>query len=247
MNTPEKVINWLLNEGIITEDQAELLKSAYIEFSPKDEEQIELLIASGLTRAEAIDTLKRAGKLSSGDENLKKEMQATISETAAELYANQLYDAMYDLGTDDEQMANIMNDENLTAADWVLIISKYNEIGPGSFIQDIDGDFSGETQKKYESKVAEVLIEAVEQGDEAALDLLCKEFYNGTAGMLGTTDEFIEAIFANASEELLAKMYERYSEVNTGRDIIKDIKGDFSFSTEDKYIRMITEAYSKYR
>ncbi len=170
---------------------------------------------------------------------------STLSNEDAALYASQLQDAMkggffFGLGTDDEQFASIMDNENLTSADWVKIIKSYNE-QYGSFIKDVDDDFSGETQDKYQAKIANVLLEAAENGDSEAIDLLCEEFYNGTAGQWLTADEFVATIFENASDEVLAQMARRYNSV-TGSDIFKDIKGDFSFGTEDSYIARINEA-----
>ena len=151
----------------------------------------------------------------------------------------------FGLGTDDEQFASIMNNENLTSSDWVQIIKCYNE-QYGSFIKDVDDDFSGDTQDQYQTKIANVLLEAAENGDSEAIDLLCKELYNCTAGQWLTADEFVAEIFKNASDEVLAQIARRYNSV-TGSDIFKDIKGDFSFEIEDNYIARLNDAIIKCR
>ena len=164
--------------------------------------------------------------------------------------ASNLHDAMkggffFGLGTDDEQFASIMNNENLTSSDWVQIIKCYNE-QYGSFIKDVDDDFSGDTQDQYQTKIANVLLEAAENGESDAIDLLCKELYNCTAGQWLTADEFVAEIFKNASDEVLAQIARRYNSV-TGSDIFKDIKGDFSFEIEDNYIARLNDAIIKCR
>lgn len=246
LTTPAQVIDWLLNEGIITDEDAQLLKSAYTNYSDKEESQIQALVATGMSREEAIAKLEDAGKLDSNNaSSLNEEYTATLSDEDAQLYANQLHDAMKGgffggLGTDDEQFNSIMNNSSLSSSDWVKIIQLYND-SYGSFIKDVDDDFSGTTQDSIQAKIADHLLEAAEKGDEDAIDLLCEEFYNGTAGQWLTADEFIAEIFAKGSDDVIAKMARRYASV-TGSDIFKDIKGDFSFGTEDKYIARINEA-----
>ena len=164
-----------------------------------------------------------------------------ISDEVAAIYADELYQATAGrLGTDDEQFESILNNEDLSAEDFVKIIAIYNE-KYGSFIQDVEGDFSGEKQDTIMNKIADKLIEAAENGDEEAITLLCQEFYNGTAGMNGTADEFIGRIMSTASDEVLAKMLEQYAEVNDGADIITDIKKDFSGQTQDDYISKLNK------
>ena len=157
--------------------------------------------------------------------------------------ASNLHDAMkgglFGWGTDDEAFASIMNNSDLTSDDWVKIIASYNE-NHGSFIQDVDGDFTGDVQDKYQAKIADVLIEAAKNGNEQAIELLCQEIHNGTAGQMGTADEFIAEVFAKADDEVLAQIINHYE-----GDIISDIKGDFSGETEDKYVAQINNAIIK--
>ena len=251
MNTPESVIDWLLEGGIITEEDASLLRQAYSSsYSEEVQEQIDNLMATGRTYDEAVEFLTESGKITQDSSSgLNREIEKSITDSKASELAGQLHDAMkgglFGWGTDDEQFAAIFNNDNLTSAAWVKIIQKYNEDGK-SFITDVDRDFTGETQDEYQKEIANRLLEAAESGDPDAIELLCEEIYNATAGKLGTADEFIDAIINNASDEVLAKIIDNYPDVNNGSDIFSDIKGDFSFETEDRYIARLNEAYINY-
>lgn len=250
-NTPGEVIDWLLSEDIVSEEEAQLLRNAYSSYTEKEQAQIDALVATGkYTYEEAVEKLQSSGKISENTSGLNEEVVNTISDEDAKLYADQLHDSMkggffFGLGTDDEQFDAILNNANLNSSDWVKIISQYNE-NYGSLIKDVDDDFSGDTQDKIQAKLADFLLDAADKGSDDAIKLLCQEFYNGTAGQWLTADEFIERIFSKGSDEIIAKMARHYNEV-TGSDIFKDIKGDFSFSTEDNYIKRINDAISKYR
>ena len=251
MNTPESVIDWLLEGGIITEEDASLLRQAYSSsYSEEVQEQIDNLMKTGMTYDEAVEFLTESGKITQDSSSgLNREIEKSITDSKASELAGQLHDAMkgglFGWGTDDEQFAAIFNNDNLTSAAWVKIIQKYNEDGK-SFITDVDRDFTGETQDEYQKEIANRLLEAAESGDPDAIELLCEEIYNATAGKLGTADEFIDAIINNASDEVLAKIIDNYPDVNNGSDIFSDIKGDFSFETEDRYIARLNEAYINY-
>ncbi len=251
MNTPGAVIDWLLEGGIITEEDASLLRQAYSSsYSEEVQEQIDNLMKTGMTYDEAVEFLTESGKITQDSSSgLNREIEKSITDSKASELAGQLHDAMkgglFGWGTDDEQFAAIFNNDNLTSAAWVKIIQKYNEDGK-SFITDVDRDFTGETQNEYQKEIANRLLEAAKSGDPDAIELLCEEIYNATAGKLGTADEFIDAIINNASDEVLAKIIDNYPDVNNGSDIFSDIKGDFSFETEDRYIARLNEAYINY-
>ena len=177
-----------------------------------------------------------------------EEEKTVITDEAADLFAKQLYDATAGrLGTDEQQFNDILNHPDLTADDWVKIISSYNE-AYGSFIQDVDGDFSSMSGKEdIMTQISGKLLEAAAAGNEDAIDLLAKEMHNGTAGMRGTADEFIAGVMNAASDEVLAAIMESYSEVNDGASIYEDFKGDFSGKTEDAYIKRLNEILAKMR
>ena len=171
-----------------------------------------------------------------------KSKNEVISDNLALSFAKQLYEAAAGRdGTDEEKVESILNNDDLSAEDYVKIISIYNE-KYGSFIQDIDGDFSGEKQDELMNKIADELIEAATNGSEDAIKILCKEFHNGTAAMSGTADEFIDRIISTANDDILVKMIENYSDVNEGSDIFTDIKNDFSGKVQDDYIDRLNSA-----
>lgn len=174
-----------------------------------------------------------------------EEDEATISDEVAAIYASQLYEATAaHWGTDENQVASILDNPDLSQADIAKIIYAYNE-EHGSIVNAIDGDFSGKDNTKYQQIIADALLSQVENGDEKALEILCKEFYNATEGKLGTSDPFIERIFENTSYEILAKLALNYGKVNDGADIFKAIKGDFSGAKEDDFIKKLNEALAK--
>ena len=177
-----------------------------------------------------------------------EDQQTVITDDAADLFAKQLYEATAGrLGTDEQQFNDILNHPDLTADDWVKIISSYNETY-GSFIQDVDGDFSKASGKEdIMTQISAKLIEAAAEGNQDAINLLAKEMHNGTAGMNGTADEFIAGVMNAASDEVLAAIMESYSAVNDGANIYDDFKGDFSGKTEDAYIKRLNEILAQMR
>lgn len=248
LKTPEKVINWLLSIGSVTEEEADLLKRAYANYSDEDQAKIDALMKQGLTYEEAVEELTSSGIISSDNSDLTETVQkpeTTISETAAKLYAENLYDSMKGgifggLGTDDEQFNSIFYNDDLTPDDWVLIINNYNN-SYGSFIKDVDGDFYDTAQDDIQTKIADRLLEAAENGNENAVMLLCSEIYNGTAGIsFGTADEFVTRVFDKASDKVLTEIVQNYNNVNNSI-LLTDIKNDFSFKTEDNIVARINE------
>ena len=153
---------------------------------------------------------------------------------------------MKGLGTHKDTVRAILEESNLSDADLVKVMDNYNK-NHSSLIQDIHGDFSSETRKNYENLLANTLIRQVRNGDETALKLLCKEIHNSTSGMTGTANVFIKKIFdtaesADDGSEIMKKIKDNYSKYNSGEDIYTAIRGDFSFSTEDKYVQILDNA-----
>lgn len=253
--TPEDVISDWLKDGIINDEQANKLRNSYTVYSDKDESLINLKLEAAqvnnpdVTRDEIIEKLIQSGDISVPKESSSNKITEEKINVDAKTISNTLFSAMKGLGTKNAQVEEILTNENLSSADWVEIIKQYNQ-DYGSLIHKINDDFSGKKQDEYEEKLAKVLIEQVKEGNEDALNLLCKEFYNSTAGMLGTCDEFIAAIFENAGDEVLARLARKYSEINPGQNIQDDIKGDFrnwfsSKNLEDKYVNAIINALAK--
>ncbi|MBQ8887485.1 MAG: hypothetical protein IJY61_07290 [Candidatus Gastranaerophilales bacterium] len=192
-------------------------------------------------------TTEELPELEAGNEEGSEE-KSVITDEAAAQFAKQLYDTTAGrLGTDDEQFMDILENPDLTSDDWVKIISAYNE-SYGSFIQDVDADFSAMSGKEdIMTSITSKLLEAAEGGSEEAINLLAKEFHNGTAGMTGTADEFISAFMNGASDDVLMAVMESYSEVNEGANIYDAVKKDFSGQIEDSYIARLNEILAKMR
>ena len=148
------------------------------------------------------------------------------------------------IGTDEAAFKSVLNNEDLSADDWVKIMLVYND-KYGSLIQHVDKDFSGIDQDDIMSKLGSKMLDAAKSGNVDAIDLICKEFHNATAEMLGTADEFIAEIMDNASDEVLTEVLQRYSTVNNGSDMVKDVKNDFSSDIEKKYVERLNKLLEK--
>ena len=176
-----------------------------------------------------------------------KTEDGVISDNIALTFARQLYEATENhSGKDKKTVSSILGNADLSSADISKIVSKYIE-KYGSLVEAIESDFAGENNKKYQKIVADALIEQATAGDDKAIELLCKEFYNATEAKNTTSDPFIQEIFDKAGYEVLAKLALMYSDVNEGSDIFNAIKGDFSGDKEDNYINKLNEALAKYR
>ena len=243
-----KAIQDIIPEGADINQVLEDLRGTYIRYSAEDESTISAYMKlASCTRAEAIEANKsKLGKPISDDKSeitAGNSSQTTITPAQAKVYAQELESAMKGWGTDDEAVANIMNNPNLNANDWVAIMVAYNTSGSDkSLMRDIAGDFSGETEKNYHTQIAKKLIEAAEAGDQNAIALLCDEFHNATGAHNCTDDYFIEAIFDNASPKILQQMIMNYDITGEGRNIFDDVRGDFSGKTEDNYLKKLQDA-----
>ncbi len=164
-----------------------------------------------------------------------------LSEEEATILAEELFDSMDGLGTDEEQFYAVLNNPELDSGDIVAVIYKYEELH-GSFIKQVQKDFSFGKEKEIMNTVADKLIGEAQQGNKAALKVLCKEFRGGTGDTHGTAEAFIERIFEKAGNKVLGDIVRNYADYNDGADIFKDIKGDFSFKKEDNYIEILNNA-----
>ena len=171
--------------------------------------------------------------------------KASIDDTQAQQYADKLFESMDGWGTDEKAFNEMLNDPNLTDDDWVKIISIYNQKygNKKSFIQAIDGDFSGKELNSIQDTISKKLLNAAKTGNLEAIKVLSEEFYNATAGMMGTCDEFIASVMKNADDETLAKLMTEYKN-NTGSEIYKDIESDFSGNTQKEYLEILDKAYT---
>ncbi len=182
------------------------------------------------------------------DEDSQEYVQeTTLSDEQVQEYAKQLHDAANGLFVADVTGINQMLDNSeLTNDDWVNILNCYNSEYDGSFVQDVDAILSSADKTKIYDKMTQKLLESAQQGNQDAINLLCSEMYNATAGKLGTADEFVESLFNNATDEDLANIMDNYNAV-TGSEIYKDIENDFSGKTEQNYINRLQTAYQNAR
>lgn len=167
----------------------------------------------------------------------------TLSEEQVAEYAQKLKDSMDDgLGVNEGAFNELINNEELSADDWVNILSYYESSFDNSFVQDVDGDFNGNDRTQIMNQMTSRILESAQQGNPAAIELLCSELHNATGDMWGTADEFVESVMNSASDEVLTSVMDNYNRV-TGSEIYKDFENDFSGQTEKNYLNKLSSAY----
>ena len=144
-----------------------------------------------------------------------------------------------------EEIKQTLSDENISADDFVSILSYYNSTYDDSIVQEID-KLPPWSKDEICDTLTKKILESVHNGNEEAVQLLCNELYNATADKWGTADEFVEYLFKNATDQDLASIMDKYKEVNNS-DIYTDIKNDFSGKKEDEYLQRLDEAYKNAR
>ena len=126
---------------------------------------------------------------------------STISDEDAEIYAEQLYNAMDGImGPNKQDLFDSILNSDLTADDWVKIISMYND-EYGSFMEDVAS--KSRLDDDVQTQIADYLLEAAENGNEDAQDLLYEELCNAM-NTPRKASAFIEEIMTNGSDEVLA-------------------------------------------
>lgn len=167
----------------------------------------------------------------------------TLSEEQVAEYAQKLQDSMDDgLGVNESAFSELINNEELSADDWVNVLSYYESTFDSSFVQDVDGDFNGNDRTQIMNQMTSRILESAQQGNPAAIELLCSELHNATGDMWGTADEFVESVMNGASDEVLTSVMDNYNRV-TGSEIYKDFENDFSGQTEKNYLNKLSSAY----
>lgn len=167
----------------------------------------------------------------------------TLSEEQVAEYAQKLQDSMDDgLGVNESAFSELINNEELSADDWVNVLSYYESTFDSSFVQDVDGDFNGNDRTQIMNQMTSRILESAQQGNPAAIELLCSELHNATGDMWGTADEFVESVMNGASDEILTSVMDNYNRV-TGSEIYKDFENDFSGKTEKNYLNKLSSAY----
>ncbi len=274
---PEDVIAELEASGNYDADFIAELRNSYITYSDEDEEKISTklqvlqMIDSGATREDAIAALQENSEIGDPVTDSTTELSSAptgnLTETAVKYDAEKLHDAMkgdktdflFGLGTNEEAMDELFNDESLTSSDWVSIMSQYSATYGSALVSDIDWDYvdASEKQTEYYEKIVDNLLSEIDAGNEEALTVLCQQIHGATAGQIGTANEFMEILFENISDEDLYKVYSAYSNATGGSDLIEDIEKDyqngyiFGFiagtdKTGSGYITKIDEAINKY-
>lgn len=240
-STPKEVADRLLKDEVISQEEYNKLKAAYDEYTDAQLEKIEArMTQKEISFEEAVEQL---GFIAKSDFDKK----FPLSESDAAQYANKLYDAMRGAGTDEKAVKDILENKNISDDDFVLIMEKYLGYsvdengnvsctnGKGSLIQHIESDFSWAstdlTEEEAMNLVGERLLNAANNGNEKAINIICLELMNATSGMTGTAEDFVNYIFENASPEMLAKIDKMYPQVNDGKTLTEDIKGDFSWAS----------------
>ncbi len=277
---PEDIISHWEKTGKITEEMADILRVEYTEYDEEDENTItQIMNVDGVSRIEAIEIAEKQGLLkdpiSSPNDSLKDiEKSQGDYVINVDRYAKDLHDAFggHLDGTDEDTLISILEDEDISDDDFVAIIKKYEELygvdndskGFVTMIEKETSNTDSGLEDRLTKKLADRLISAAMNGNEDAIDMLCKEIYSGTAGQNNTANKFLETVFGDnsqLSDKLIAKIAERYSVVNSGRDLINDIKKDydginlfgwhpwsdlFGYGEADKFIANIKEAQRKY-
>ena len=120
----------------------------------------------------------------------------------------------------------------LDSADLVKVISTYtNKKQYGSFTKAIEAGM-GEYLTKEErtaiiNKVMSACIEQAKNGSDDAIAVLCNEIYSATAQTWGYTGyNVLDSFFANADNDVIRAVKEKYSEHIEGHDLRSDINGE---------------------
>ncbi|MBQ3642888.1 hypothetical protein II906_13330 [bacterium] len=144
---------------------------------------------------------------------------------------------------DIDKLQNLV--DSLKPEDLAKVIKEYEQKYGKSFVKLIDRAGMSDKREALNEAVADKLVEAAKKGDVEIVDLLCKELYDGTAGKSGTADQFVKRVINNPNSDTMKVLYMvlcRYSSVNNGHSLNKDIKKDFSGSTEKKLLAILEQA-----
>ncbi len=226
--------------------------------SEQNKEQINKLTEQGLTYDEALNALRNKGLIKEDNSALNNEITEEnkaennavssnqLSDKQINVFTDELKNGFGMISTDKEQINSILDNKNISPDNFAKIIDNYNE-KYGSIVKALENSFPFKADKtEIMNLLADKLLDSAKNGNESAIKVLCKEIYNSTAGMVGTADEFIARIMDTADEKVLGKIVNNYADYNNGASIFKNIKSDFSFGTEDKYIDKLTNAFAKY-
>ncbi len=125
----------------------------------------------------------------------------------------------------------------LTSSDAVAVMKTYMDTY-GSII----GSVADRTDDKAMKYVTDLLADAARNGNKTAVEILCKEMYKATAGRNFSTYSFLSAFFTEGNKDIILMVYENYPTYNSGRTLAGDIKGEWSLSEKNDYIKLINDA-----
>lgn len=231
LDTPEKVIQYLLDNNHLTEEEAKYARNAFIYDSQED--SVKQSIAQYLGIGTDFDEIISLLGIDKNDTTLTEtpyENKSKLKAGEAKGIADDLKDSISGVnlfGYGHGAFTAILDRSDLNADDWVEIIAAYD----GNFIGDVNGESWWGSQKEIEETIAKKLLEAAKNGNDKAIEVLCKQIHNGTAEILGTANEFVDYILEHADKEVLAKIKVMYPDVNNNDTLIGDIKGDYSWLT----------------
>lgn len=183
------------------------------------------------------------------DEDYQKLVEKLNSKNETSNYVSAFKDA---LKNDKSEVKSLLKNLEGKDSELVDIIYEFNqnfenqtEDGTNSFIMQLDQNFINVNSQQ--KQVANALVNEAKNGNTKALELLCNEMHNGTAGIKnGTADAFIAQIFDSADSSLLKEIADNYSKYNDGADIRTDIRNDFIkgwfWGKEKEYINKINSA-----
>ncbi|MDD3237310.1 MAG: annexin [Candidatus Gastranaerophilales bacterium] len=237
LGTDEDVVNSILKDGNYTPEQMNQILSAYNktngslisdikgDFSGKAEKELKGIALKGLS--------------ASSEEPLSTEQLDMIS--------SELKSAMKGLGTDEDVVNTILKDGGYNSDQMAQILENYDTTN-GSLIGDIKGDFSGKAEKELKAIVLGGLQGT--KGTEAEADslpdnkvkMVVTELNRAMKG-LGTDEDAVSSILndGNYTPAQLTQIMDAYKE-EYGKSLTAAIKGDFSGSTQDKYVYMLNQA-----
>lgn len=229
-------------EDLLTEDSYKALKEAYEKAVNKGNEEDSTVKTNESEKTEGTSTDKTDDNATVSTEEVETTdtNETQYDKINPETCADQLFEAMDGLGTDEATLEDILCNMNISPEQFAEMIEIYEEKygllanPPGrGLVTRIEKDTSGDLQTKLTSSLGSKLLDAAKAGNEKAIDLLCVNLYSGTAGQNCTADDFLAAVFdtENPDYELLYKINERYSDITkkltgSSRDLIEDIQGD---------------------
>ena len=176
--------------------------------------------------------------------NASEEMKKTLfgSETSEMIEVKNSESANNSQGTNNVEILSMVDDikntiknshskekislDGLNSDQILEFVSEYNKDG-GSFISDVRNLYYSQNinyaNNIYED-VVNSLLEKAQSGNQEAIDLLAKEFYNATVlDKLGGNEKFISQFISADDYLALGSIADKFSEISGGIDIYKAI------------------------